>query len=89
MLEAHLVKPRFQRRLMLAEARRVLDNAPDPTAARRTLVARWCEAANERLAEISTYRLCGPFRNPRRADLAARAPAQYETLVREHLLSPR
>jgi hypothetical protein len=89
MLEAHLVKPRFQRRLMLAEARRLLENAPDPIAARRTLIARWCAATNERLAEISTYRLCGPFEIHDEPTWLLARPAQYETLVREELLSPR
>ena len=89
MLEAHLVKPRFQRRLMLAEARRLLENAPDPVAARRTLIAHWCEAANERLADISTYRLCGPFEIHDEPTWLLARPAQYETLIRERLLSPR
>ena len=89
MMEAHLVKPRFQRRLLLAEARRLLDNARDPVAARRALVASWCAAANERLAEISTYRLCGPFEIHDEPTWLLARPAQYEVLVAEQLLAPR
>ncbi|MBV8755750.1 MAG: hypothetical protein JO257_00655 [Deltaproteobacteria bacterium] len=75
-LEAHLVRPKWSRRQLLA-----------PAADRHAYVARWIAAANERLAEVlSPYRMCGPFELHDEPMWLWAEPAAYETLVRERLL---
>ena len=75
-LEAHLVRPRWSRRQLLA-----------PAADRHAYVERWIAAANARLAEVlSPFRLCGPFSlHDERMWLWAE-PASFDALVRELLL---
>jgi hypothetical protein len=84
-LEAHLVRPKWSRRQLLA-----------PAADRHAYVARWIDAANARLAEVlSPFRMCGPFELHEESPAAGSEepmwlwaePANFDVLVRERLLS--
>lgn len=87
-LEAHMVRPKWSRRLLLAEATRRLANADDPAAARAAVVASWCDAANARLAEVlSPFRMCGPFQLHDEPMWLFAEPADYDALLRERLLT--
>ena len=75
-LEAHLIRPRWSRRQLLA-----------PAADRHAYVARWIAAANDRLAEVlSPFRMCGPFQLHDEPMWLWAEPAHFEALLREHLL---
>lgn len=75
-LEAHLVRPRWSRRQLLA-----------PAADRHAYVARWIAAANDRLAEVlSPFRMCGPFSLHDEPMWLWAEPANFEVLVRERLV---
>lgn len=75
-LEAHLVRPRWSRRQLLA-----------PAADRHAYVARWIAAANDRLAGVlSPFRMCGPFVLHDEPMWLWAEPAKFEMLVRERLL---
>src|SRR3569623_1386805 len=75
-LEAHLVRPRWSRRQLLA-----------PAADRHAYVARWTAAADDRLAEVlSPFRMRGPFQLHDEPMWLWAEPAKFEVLVRERLL---
>lgn len=76
-LEAHMVRPKWSRRQLLA-----------PAADRHAYVARWIAAANDRLGEIlSPFRMCGPFELHDEPMWLWAEPSQYEALLRERLLA--
>lgn len=78
-LEAHLVRPKWSRRQLLA-----------PAADRHAYVARWIAAANDRLGEVlSPFRMCGPFELHDEPMWLWAEPAQFDVLLRERLLQRR